>query len=647
MRTIRAVALCALAIAAYANSFRCGFAFDSRQLILQDPRVQAATADNVTQIARHTYWWPYGESGLYRPVTTFSYLLNYAVLGNGERAAGYHAFNLLLHLGNVLLVFALVRRIARRDDAAFAAAAIWAVLPVSVEAVTNIVGRADLLAACGVLAALLLYRRSWIGLAAATTLAVFSKESGVAILPIVVCYELAFWNRRTSARALAIGGAAMAIPLLAMWTARSAVLSAAPAAEFTYVDNPIVGASWIVGRLTALKVAGMALWKLGWPATLSADYSFNAIPLARGSMPDGLAWLTVAAALAAMAAAARRDRATAFFCAFAVVSYLPASNLLFPSGTIFGERLLYLPAAGLAALFALALARLPRRAFAAIVSVIVVAFGVRTWMRNPDWTSDITLWRAAVIAEPSSAKTHHALAQALYDSDPSHANLDEVIAQQEHAIAILDPVPDALNAFPMYRQAGAYHLDKATALAAEGRPEFERALVRLQRAVTIEAVGERRRDAPAVAARADLNRLLASAYLGLHDAEQAIAAAARARDLEPLAPLPYRQIATAQLAREEPDAAAETLMVGSMVTADRGLTQALLGLYAAGVDEGRCATANGASGPTLNTSCPVVQQHLCAAAPEAARLDRQLGRFSEAERVEATARGMAACNLRP
>jgi hypothetical protein len=80
-----------------------------------------------------------------------------------------------------------------------------------------------------------------------------------------------------------------------------------------------------------------------------------------------------------------------------------------------------------------------------------------------------------------------------------------------------------------------------------------------------------------------------------------------------------------------------------MVTADRGLTQALLGLYAAGLDERGCAAAGGPSGPTLNTGCDVVQRHLCAAAPEAARLDRQLGRFTEAERVESTARTMTAC----
>ncbi len=634
------LALVALTVAAYANALTTGFAYDSRQLVLQDARVHALTADNVDQILHHTYWWPYGESGLYRPATTLSFLLNAA--GRVDPLP-FHAANLLLHLVNVLLVWRLVIRIARDADAAFAAAAIWAVLPVSVEAVTNVAGRADLLAACGVLAALLLYRRSWLGVSAATTLAVFSKESAIVVAPLALACEVAAWDRKTSRRALAAGAIAIGIPLIAMWGARSAVLSAAPPAEFPFVDNPIVGASWLAARLTALKTTGLYLWKLGWPARLSADYSFAAIALADGRVQDWLGAATVGLVLCAMTFAARRSPSAAFFAVFAIVAFLPVSNLLFAAGTIFGERLLYLPSVGIAALVGLGLARLPRRAHLVMLASIVIAFAVRTAVRNRDWADDLTLWRAAAAAEPASAKTHHALAEALYESDPSHARIDATIAEQERAVAILAAVPDDRNWLQAFRQAGAYHLDKATALKAEGMPEYDRARQLLERALAIYDAGARRYGAPNPAVQADIDRLLASSYLGVHDAEHAIAAAGRARDLEPLAPLPYRQIATAQLAREEPDAAAVTLMVGSIVTADRGLTQALLGLYAAGLDADGCAAASGPSGPTLNTTCAVVQRHLCAAAPEAAKLDRQLGRFTEAERVEATARAMGMC----
>ena len=107
------VALGAVTLLAYANSFSSGFVLDNRGLLLQDPRIREATTENLKLILQHTYWWPYGESGLYRPITTLSYLFNYAIQGNADHPAGYHWINFLLHAANVLLVYALARRLLR------------------------------------------------------------------------------------------------------------------------------------------------------------------------------------------------------------------------------------------------------------------------------------------------------------------------------------------------------------------------------------------------------------------------------------------------------------------------------------------------------------------------------------------------------
>jgi hypothetical protein len=60
--------------------------------------------------------------------------------------------NLLLHAANVWLVWKLAARLLQ-PRAAWCAAALWAVHPIATEAVDNVVGRADLLAAMAVLAA--------------------------------------------------------------------------------------------------------------------------------------------------------------------------------------------------------------------------------------------------------------------------------------------------------------------------------------------------------------------------------------------------------------------------------------------------------------------------------------------------------------
>jgi len=93
------------------------------------------------------------------PLTTFSYLLNYTVFGNGPHPAGYHWVNFALHAVNIALVYLLglllFQESKLKERVAFALAAVWSLHPVLTESVTNIVGRADLLAGFGVLAGLL------------------------------------------------------------------------------------------------------------------------------------------------------------------------------------------------------------------------------------------------------------------------------------------------------------------------------------------------------------------------------------------------------------------------------------------------------------------------------------------------------------
>src|SRR5579863_4259984 len=123
---LAAAALCALTLLAYSNSFQTGFAFDNKGLILQVPQIREATPQNIALIFQHSYWWPLGEAGLYRPFTTLSYLFNYAILGDGDQPEGYHWINLILHLGNVLLAYALALRLLRSIWPAAFMAALWA-----------------------------------------------------------------------------------------------------------------------------------------------------------------------------------------------------------------------------------------------------------------------------------------------------------------------------------------------------------------------------------------------------------------------------------------------------------------------------------------------------------------------------------------
>lgn len=633
--------LCAIVLLAYSNSFTAAFTLDSVGLVLQDPRVHEVSSQNLADVVERTYWWPYSESGLYRPFTTLSFLFNYAVLGHGERPAGYHAINFLLHAANVLLLYALALRLVRASWPSFFLAAIWAVHPVLTESVTNIAGRADLLAGLTVLGGLLLYLKSreakrWlIPLGVLGAAGFLAKENAVALLGIIVLYELVCGKRF---RALLWGLLALLPGLQLMLYLRAGALLRVPPTEFPFWDNPLAGAGFWTAKLTALQVMGRYLGLLIWPAGLSCDYSYNQIPYATGSPADWFAWLAVALAGGVAVWMYWRNRVAFFFLVTAAIAFLPTANLLFPIGTIMAERFLYLPAIALAACAALgAYAASPRFAPAALC-LLVAAFAVRTWARNADWRDPMTLAAATVRVSPNSYKSHRLLANA-------HTDIDAVIAEAEKSVAILDPVADWRNNPEPFRLAAGSHLEKGS-----NRRALE-LLLRARRIVEASILNrpaEQPKDGrpvrqPDYAKIADMDRALSLAYLRLGNAREAVAVAARARGTEPANAANYRQLAAALLAAGRKDDAAAALIVGTFFTHDMDLRRQWIDLYQEGLDTEGCATRPGPYGPAVNPACGVVRRHVCAAAAELVPLFHRQGRDDLGEQFLAGARRDFGC----
>jgi hypothetical protein len=622
-RALAMTGLCAVTLLAYSNSFQAGFSLDSRGILLQD-RIHAATAENLQLILGHTYWWPYGESGLYRPITTLTYLFNYAVLGNGDRPAGYHAVNFLLHAGNVLLLYLLARRWWKTGWKALAVAALWAVDPVLTESVTNIAGRADLLAALAVLSGLWMYLKSaesqgvrrwaWLGgLMLAAMCGVFSKENAVVLPGVMALFELSWWERKRG-RALALGCLAVLPALAAMAYQRAAVLSKFPPMEIPFLDNPLAAAGFWSAKLTAVRLLAKYLGLLIWPAHLSWDYSYAQIPMATGSLADWAGWMAVAAVGAAVFLAYRFNRTVFFAIGFAFAAFLPTSNLVLPIGTIFAERFLYLPAIALAICLVVAADRLGPRMAPVMLCVIGVALAARTFARNADWRDSVTVTTAGVETSPNSYKTHGALALALFAADPGHANLDHVIAEAEKGLAILDGLPDDrlnsdafLQAADYYRAKGAYQRE-------------------LQLLLHTQSIVEANHGSTA-AKFVELQDELSAAYLRLGDAAHSATAATAAIGRSPQTAESYRLLAAASLEDGQAEDAAIALFEGLFATADVDLRSKLETLYQDMPGGQGCALLAGPDGPRINPSCEMVRRHACSAAarliPVYTRLERQ------------------------
>ena len=507
---------------AYFSAFRAaefpgGFALDNKFIILNDPRLHSATKENVQLIFTQDYWWPTGIAGLYRPVTSLSYLFNHAVLGNKDHAIGYVIINALLHWANVVLVYFLALVLLENFWPALFVAVLFAVHPLGTEVVANIVGRADELAALSVLGGLLLYIRStnatgwrklpWLaGLMLTTALGVLCKESAVVVVGVVVAYD--FVHRLQPKRPQWIMNLASNFwgffrtgyiwfvpPLVGLWALRAHVFANLPPPELPFVDNPLVNAGFLTSRATAIKVIGNYLSLLVWPRSLSCDYSYNQIPLMSWQFRTWEDWKAVLGLLAVLAIIViavcqfRRNKAVCFFILLGFLCFLPTSNMFFICGTIMAERGMYLSTVGFAGCLVIAVYSVAQRLatrlrgwhgsgfrlhFAprtatvlapATLCVLVVLYGTRTFVRNFDWRNDITLWTSAVRVCPKSFKTHKSLAYALYEKDgPEYKNIDRIIHEAEEAARITDSTPVSNRASIVYLHLGTYYRIKGDKL---------------------------------------------------------------------------------------------------------------------------------------------------------------------------------------
>jgi tetratricopeptide (TPR) repeat protein len=424
----------------------------------------------------------------------------------------------------------------------------------------------------------------------------------------------------------------MAAASLLVW-ARERIFSALPWPAVSFAENPIVGAGFWAGRFTAVKVLGMDLWLLVCPWRLSADRSYNQIPLA--SAVDAAAWLSLIAIAAILAVALwrRRTDPVIFWAAgFAGLTLLPTANLIFPIGSIMAERFLYMPAIAFAMAAAGLIYRLPnRRLGVGILAAAVAIFAGRTLARNGDWQDELALFSHDAGSAPGSYKVHDLLGRSLFERDP-RANLDRAIEEAEVACAILRPLPLALRNVQALNYLGMYQGVKADGLGgpstAEGGRLYEKVLAALSEGKEVtEAedaayVRTQLRHGKPITGRVgfrDLYVNLGATFTRLGRREEALEAYRQGRNLNPLVLEFYDRMAALQVAAGNAQGAAiamdEKAQLDGMQVATVSALQQLYG----SIPGGGCAVTRLNGSATMNAACPKLREDMCAAAVDLAQ----------------------------
>ncbi|MEK7659259.1 MAG: tetratricopeptide repeat protein [Patescibacteria group bacterium] len=357
------------------------------------------------------YFEGFYQAGLYRPLTQFSFGLNFLV---SSSPFGFHLVNIFLHIINSFLIYLFLRKFSNRFTLSLIAALLFLVLPIHVEAVTSIVGRAELLFFLFGMLTLLLWLDSQYFYSAVTlVLALLSKETAVAIPAIVFLFG---WHYRRNWHWLIYYLGA----LVFYFILRILVLGQyAFKTKVEFIFNPLAYVSFFERFFTALKIMILYLAKFFVPYKLSADYSYDQIPIVKSlfSSPLSLIGLVfLCLMLWRVYRILRREKSVIldWILLFFFLPFLIVSNIIFPTGTIMAERLMYFPSFGGLMILAVALEQLlksSKRLGLSILLILLAIYGLLTISQNRVWASRETLLTDSFKKSPNSvvAKTDYGI----------------------------------------------------------------------------------------------------------------------------------------------------------------------------------------------------------------------------------------------
>jgi len=318
------VPLCFVSIALFTrNPVHTNFIFDEQEALLANPYVRSVT-DPLSKLHwldafRRDFWGllPDRSIGSYRPIPDLIWRALWFVGARDQSPFLDHWINVLLHGTNGALLALVTLRVTRQRGTAWLAGLIFVSCAVLTEAVSGVVGIADVLGATGALLALMALALPLgampFAVFGATLFALLSKESALVAVPLVPCAALFLahivhprrplrWVRAlvaslgtSSAFVLYVEARKRLFPApLAPDLAQSLLATQRPLTRFFHLllrwyaqpvlphdplNNPLLEASFPYRVAGALRVYARGLGQVLLPGRLSGDYSAPQEPI--------------------------------------------------------------------------------------------------------------------------------------------------------------------------------------------------------------------------------------------------------------------------------------------------------------------------------------------------------------------------------
>lgn len=388
--------------------------WDDPSYVANNELIRSWHPANLTRVASETV------TRNYAPLTIFSLLLDHTVWG--LQPTGYHLTNVVLHIINALLVYALLMQLTRNRYVAWTTALLFAVHPVQVETVVWISSRKGLLSAGFMLSSLIFWCREERtakeeGIAIAFLVAaLLSKAIAVMLPPVFLLYDVLVRRKPFSESAVR-----QLVPGFLAFILLTTTMSSQTSISGGLRDH------LLLSKIQLLAVDTTLLWRYVGMLLCPGDLCVLYNPPTQGI---ALAVIGASAGLIAVAAGAWSSRREYPLVTLAVATFylmfLPVLNL-FPLTTLINDRYLYLPSIAFFALASGGMVWLVQSMYSALGKRISMGVGMATTVAAaamlmlatsdylPVWKNSNTLWAHAMKQAPELMVVRIQQAHTLYD----------------------------------------------------------------------------------------------------------------------------------------------------------------------------------------------------------------------------------------
>jgi Flp pilus assembly protein TadD len=429
-----ALLLAATCLVAFLPLTRSGFVnFDDEVYVTKNPHVQVGLSPRSAAWALTTL-----EAGNWHPLTWLSLELDSQFYG--PRAWGFHLSNLLFHIANSLLLFAVFRWMTGALWRSALVASLFALHPLHVESVAWISERKDVASTFFWMLTLLAYiwyvQRPGNG---RFVLVAISLVCGLLAKPMLVTLPcvlllLDYWPLGRFAQRGYVALLVEKVPLFVLAAASSAITVVAQSRGGAIITADQLPAAYRLGN--AMTAYGRYMGKMLWPQGLAVLYPF--------APADKVAWQGLLAALilagvSYLFLSRRRDYPyLAVGWLWYAGTLVPVIGLVQVGIQALADRYTYVPLIGLFVIVAWGLAdltatwQLPRAVPVALAALALGGCACCTWVQAGYWRDSIVLWRHTLEVTRDNYAAHYSLA--LAQGEAGHDA--EAIDQLERAIRI-------------------------------------------------------------------------------------------------------------------------------------------------------------------------------------------------------------------